>query len=101
MNVIERAIEVIEDEHDPYLGPIDAPQLVYALSGDGLLKPDLPEPEMDDDRLVWRVDKDGFVYIDAHGQIATVGVKTPYGSPAIALRHAFAIIAAANHTEQE
>ena len=41
---IERAIEVIEDEHDPHLGPIDAPSLVYALSGAGLLMPDLPEP---------------------------------------------------------
>ena len=42
---IERAIEAIEDEHDPHFGPIDAPSLVYALSGAGLLMEDLPAPE--------------------------------------------------------
>lgn len=43
MNTVERAIEVIEDEHDPNFGPIDAPTLVYALNGDGLLRPNPPK----------------------------------------------------------
>lgn len=44
---IEKAIEAIEDEHDPHLGPIDAPSLIYALNDAGLLMPDLPEPSRD------------------------------------------------------
>lgn len=37
MNNLERAIEILEEEHDPYLGPIDAPSLVYALNDADLI----------------------------------------------------------------
>lgn len=67
------------------------------LADAGLLAPDLPEPEMDLDRLIWRVDEEGFVYRKPDGRISTVGVGNPYPNMEIARRHALAVLAATNH----
>jgi hypothetical protein len=68
-----------------------------ALADAGLLAPDLPEPEMDIDRLIWRVDEEGFVYRKPDGRISTIGVGNPYPSMEIARRHALAVLAATSH----
>ena len=119
MNNIERAIEAIEDGHDPYFGPIDAPSLVYALSDADLLMPDLPEPMQH-----WEAERTGGTpgsrwygyeddgnddgsemysphrYIDAYpGEVWIDGHVLL--APEDAKAYALAILAAANQAEQE
>ena len=114
MNNIERAIEAIEDVHDPHFGPIDAPSLVYALSDAGLLMPGLPEPAYEGS-TTWHVPGEhewvtdtykGAVMLEVDIEEAgnfgpsTVG-KTWFMQRDEARALAMAILAAANHAEQE
>lgn len=86
---------LVKEYHDLTVEEYTA--LSQALSDAGLLAPDLPEPEMDIDRLIWRVDEEGFVYRKPDGRISTIGVGNPYPSMEIARRHALAVLAATSH----
>lgn len=90
----ERAIGIIEGEHDPHFGPIDAPSLVYALSNADLLMPDLPEldeGEWEEGRSVISVDDEGFV-------LPSIDSRPTH--PGRARRIAYALLAAADYAEQ-
>lgn len=97
---IERAEEIMSEWAEvKRFAPEIAQQMANA--NPPVIMPDLPEPETVNGQTVWRVDEEGFVYIKSNGWITTLGVETPYESPDIAHRHALAIIAAANHKQEQ
>lgn len=105
MSNIDKATELIDDAHDWGLGSIDAFTLAIELAGAGLLAPDLPKPDKDSTFAflgpTWEARKaDGGVFIvtSRHGRVRTPGGEH---SPAVARKHALALLAAADHAEKE
>lgn len=99
---IERAIEIVEDEHDPNFGPIDAPSLIYALNDAGLLMPDLPEPHGLSGRLKFWDHQMHSVTIHPHFGLRLIAEGTDIElTPVEARLIADSLYAAANHAEQK
>ena len=109
MNNLEHAIEILENEHDPFAGPIDAPSLAYALNDAGLIADDPPaltRPMFPGGR-VWYIEGPvGDVRATSDGKVVAFGTwqEQPFrivSTPEEMRTLARTLEAAADHAETE